>query len=288
MEEWLEWFDRRMEDRKVLLLLDNFSAHECALESLELKNVRVEFLPPNTTSLCQPCDQGIIYALKGYYRRYFTQWCLDRWDGRQDPLAEVNVLMAIRWVACAWKSDVKGSTLANCFRKSGVLLQGGAETRRTTEAGEENNRADVVEDCQEGAEEVEDNDVAELREELERTMAQLIAQRRVAEVLAVDDFVMPADEDVDDPTKDLTAHIVATIDVVDTESPEDILNEVPPARVSHTTALANAESLLTYAEQQPTSNSDMHVLLSLRRQIQQRQAELRRSQAQQTLDSWVE
>jgi hypothetical protein len=110
---------------------------------------------------------------------------------------------------------------------------------------------------------MEDNDVAELRDKLERTMAQLIAQRRVAEVLAVDDFVMPADEDVDDPTDDLTAHIVATSGIVDTESPEDILNEVPPAEVSHTTALANAESLLTYAEQQPTSNSDMHVLLSL-------------------------
>ncbi len=123
MEMWLEWFDRRMEGQKVLLLLDNFSAHECAVESLELKNVRVEFLPPNTTFLGQPCDPGIIYALKGYYRRYFTQWCLDKSDGGQDPLSEVNLLMAIWWVACAWDSDVKGSTLANCFRKSGFCCR---------------------------------------------------------------------------------------------------------------------------------------------------------------------
>ncbi len=114
--------------------------------------------------------------------------------------------------------------------------------------------ADVVEECQEAADEMEDNNVTELRDELERTMAQLIAQGRVAEVLAVDDFVMPADEDVDDPTEDLTAYIVATIDVVDTESPEDIMNDLPITQVLHTTAHANAESLLTYAEQQPTSN----------------------------------
>jgi hypothetical protein len=113
MVGWLEWFDRRIDGRKVLLLLDNFSAHECALQTLELKNVRVEFLPPNTTSLCQPRDQGIIYALKGYYQCQFTQWCLDQWDNGHEPLAEVNLLMAIRWVVSAWESDVKGSTLAN-------------------------------------------------------------------------------------------------------------------------------------------------------------------------------
>ena len=63
MLEWLSWFDRQVAPRNVLLLMDNFSAHEAAVESLvveaALKNVRVEFLPPNTTSFYQPLDQGI-------------------------------------------------------------------------------------------------------------------------------------------------------------------------------------------------------------------------------------
>jgi hypothetical protein len=34
MEEWLEWFDRCMVGRKVLLLFNNLSAHESALQGL--------------------------------------------------------------------------------------------------------------------------------------------------------------------------------------------------------------------------------------------------------------
>jgi hypothetical protein len=88
MKEWLEWFDWRMDGRKVLLLLDNFSAHESALQSVELKNVKVVFLPPNTTSLCQPCDQGIIRALKGHHRQSFSRWCLEQWEEGKDPIEE--------------------------------------------------------------------------------------------------------------------------------------------------------------------------------------------------------
>ena len=53
--------------RKVILLVDNCSAHP--KESADrLNNVRLEFLSPNTTSVIQPCDQGIIRNVKGKYR----------------------------------------------------------------------------------------------------------------------------------------------------------------------------------------------------------------------------
>ena len=32
-------------------------------------NVQIVFLPPNTTSLIQPMDQGVIATLKAFYRR---------------------------------------------------------------------------------------------------------------------------------------------------------------------------------------------------------------------------
>ncbi len=115
------WFDRRMAGRSVLLLLDNFSAHQSALDNVELQNVRVVFLPPNATSVCQPCDQGIIRALKVHYRRHFTRWCLERWECGSNPIKEVNLLMAIRWVVSAWELDVRQTSIENCFRKSGVM-----------------------------------------------------------------------------------------------------------------------------------------------------------------------
>lgn len=60
-EDWLKAFDEDMEKqhRKVLLLLDNCSAHEV---SCPLKAVRLMFLPPNT-SVLQPLDKGIIRSL---------------------------------------------------------------------------------------------------------------------------------------------------------------------------------------------------------------------------------
>jgi len=61
-----------MAGRKVLLLVDGFSAHVKALKELAagagLRNTRVEVLPANTTSIYQPMDQGIINSLKVHYR----------------------------------------------------------------------------------------------------------------------------------------------------------------------------------------------------------------------------
>ncbi|GFX67900.1 tigger transposable element-derived protein 1 [Trichonephila clavipes] len=50
-------------DFKVLLIVDNAASHP----QLEHPNVQLVFLPPNTTSLIQPLDQGIIAIFKKYY-----------------------------------------------------------------------------------------------------------------------------------------------------------------------------------------------------------------------------
>ncbi|UYV79516.1 TIGD1 [Cordylochernes scorpioides] len=55
---------------KVLLLIDNAPGHP---QDLEYENVKVKFLPKNTTSLLQPLDQGIISTFKDLYiKRAFT------------------------------------------------------------------------------------------------------------------------------------------------------------------------------------------------------------------------
>jgi hypothetical protein len=52
--------------RKIVLLVDNCTAHT---NSSLLKNIKVIFFPANSTSLIQPCDQGIIRAFKAHCRR---------------------------------------------------------------------------------------------------------------------------------------------------------------------------------------------------------------------------
>jgi hypothetical protein len=235
MAEWLEWFDRRMEGRKVLLLLGNFSAHECALDKLELKNVRVELLPANTMSLCQPCNQGIIYVLKGHYQQHFTHWCLEQWEAGKEPLSEVNLLMAICWLVSAWELDVKGVTLANCFTKSRVmltkeerLLEDEVGLRRgmrpgTERVGRGRNRevrptddeddeeatspAPTVEQAVHGQPGAE-LEIDRLRSEIEESVSRLCQLGCISAALPADDFIAPDDKGVDDPDDDLVAHIL--------------------------------------------------------------------------------
>jgi hypothetical protein len=58
----------RGKGRKVLLLLDNFSGYELGIQLVSslkgLNNIRIEWLPLNTTSHWQPLDQGIIVSFK--------------------------------------------------------------------------------------------------------------------------------------------------------------------------------------------------------------------------------
>lgn len=60
-----------MAKRKVVLLKDNFSAHEAAFEAIDsqLQNTLIIWPPPNLTTRYQPLDQGIIRTWKAYCKR---------------------------------------------------------------------------------------------------------------------------------------------------------------------------------------------------------------------------
>ena len=119
--EWLHNWDTEMRQkgRKILLFVDNCTAHP----EVELTNIRVFFLPPNTTSLIQPMDQGIIKNLKGHYRsklatRLISELDSDRTKQMKDLFKNINLLDAIHLMSESW-SDVKQVTIANCFRHGG-------------------------------------------------------------------------------------------------------------------------------------------------------------------------
>jgi len=55
-------------EKEVLLIIDNAPGHLHSI-IIEDENVQVVFLPPNTTSLLQPLDHGIISCVKASYTR---------------------------------------------------------------------------------------------------------------------------------------------------------------------------------------------------------------------------
>ena len=92
--------------RKIVLLVDKCTAHT---NNSLLKNIKVIFLPANTTSLIQPCDQGIIRAFKAHYRREMRARIIAELDDIQDQpdasavAKKISLLDALHLVAMSWK-----------------------------------------------------------------------------------------------------------------------------------------------------------------------------------------
>ena len=119
MEEWLKLFNRKMQrdNRHVLLFLDNAPCHP----EIELTNVKLHFLPANTTSRTQPLDQGIIKTLKTVYKKYFLRSILAAMGTAKSAseLAKtVTILDAIKWIDRASK-EITPDAIIKCFKKSG-------------------------------------------------------------------------------------------------------------------------------------------------------------------------
>jgi hypothetical protein len=89
-----------MDGRKVILLLNNCSAHikDADLEkfNIQLRNTTLLYLPPNTTSKIQPCNAGIIHTFKAYYRRRFNNQLLSRIESSVVNLEKINLLDGIQ------------------------------------------------------------------------------------------------------------------------------------------------------------------------------------------------
>lgn len=126
MSEWLLKFDLKMrkQKRKILLFLDNAGSHP---REVKLQNIKVIFLPPNTTSMCQPLDQGIIQNFKFFYRGSILKHILSKMDqvkSASELAKSINVLEALYYMKTAW-NKVSSATIQNCFRKAGFHKSNG-------------------------------------------------------------------------------------------------------------------------------------------------------------------
>jgi hypothetical protein len=209
MEEYLRWLDNKMrgEGRKVLLLLDNFSGHELGVQLVggkeALANVRIEWLPPNTTSHWQPLDQGIIASFKLQYRRYWISYMLRQYENDKDPNKTVNLLKAIQWTRVAWDA-ISPATIQKCWWKSTILKKPDDQAEDTASQEQQDqdelqvqiaqlpnitNPLSVIEFIQLGSEEIEDDEWTD-----ENTIFMRVVERYG---LAEEDTIEPAEDAVD-------------------------------------------------------------------------------------------
>lgn len=116
MTEWLHQFDNKMqkEKKKIALFLDNAASHP---RDVELRNIKIVWLLPNTTCICQPLDQGIIRNFKFYYRASIVKNIIADIENTNGE-KKFNILESLYFLESAW-NRVCTETIQNCFRKAG-------------------------------------------------------------------------------------------------------------------------------------------------------------------------
>ena len=108
----------KRQKRNILLFVDNAPSHP----SIQLSNVKVVFLPANTTSVAQRMDQEIIQTTKLKFYQQQSQHILNKMEkstqSGTELLKQITVLDTIYWINRAWKA-VDGTTIMKCFDKCG-------------------------------------------------------------------------------------------------------------------------------------------------------------------------
>ena len=111
-------------DYKILLLCDNFSGHN-EHYTVSSENIRIMFLPANTTSLIQPMDQGIIRMFKVNYTRISLHRMVAKIDADdetddkdivRDFMKKFNLKHAIHIMNDAWQC-VSVNCIKGAWRK---------------------------------------------------------------------------------------------------------------------------------------------------------------------------
>ena len=124
--------------RKTCLIIDNCPAHP---HVKSMKATTLVFLPPNTTSVTQPMDQGIIRNLKVHYRKFVVQRKLLTINTKTD--FTLTVLDALRILHQAWRSAT-AKTIANCYRHAGFDVT--SEPRPDADNDSDSNDDDPTDD----------------------------------------------------------------------------------------------------------------------------------------------
>ncbi|CAI5493508.1 unnamed protein product [Closterium sp. Naga37s-1] len=123
------------EDRNIVILLDNASSHVLKSENAisedifgfrtrSLRNIRLVFLPPNTTCFTQPLDQGLIAMMKARYRQHWLEAVTALWVEGSSTASlarfKPNLRDVLDWLLDAWM-NIGPRTIQRCWWRTGCL-----------------------------------------------------------------------------------------------------------------------------------------------------------------------
>jgi hypothetical protein len=133
--EVLAKLDAKMEKsgRNILLFVDNAACHP----EINLKNIKLVFLPPNTTSKLQPCDAGIIQMMKTMYRKLLLKDLLfemERCSSVSQLAGNIDVLQSIYYIDKSIKL-LQPEALKKCFERCGFCSEPAETVVSTNETG---------------------------------------------------------------------------------------------------------------------------------------------------------
>lgn len=112
-----DFLNRRNVPIKAVLLLDNAPSHPPA-ERLDQEQITANYFPPNTTSILQPLDQGIIENMKRHYKSKFLRFILKTINNGADlstVIKSINLKNVIDWLHPAWE-EVSSETIFKCWK----------------------------------------------------------------------------------------------------------------------------------------------------------------------------
>lgn len=257
----------RKEKKSILLLADNAPTH-LLNEDVPLSNIKVHFLPPNTTAHLQPLDAGIINSFKAQYRKILVSNRIDAYDQAQENNSEISpidILDAITFTNRAWKS-VKSSTIRNCWRKTNILPD------------EQDSDQDTIMGDVDDVTEIDDV-TSELQEYINRL--DLENSLSAETFIHIDDEVL-----IEELTDDQIVEAVSQETLVETNDPEEEEKEV--AVISNMEALDSIEKIIKYCKNPPDNfNIKMEELRAFNSMKEKIKRLNRESEQQVTLDSFI-
>jgi len=193
--EWIRDFDRSLNGKKIALVLDGATSHV----EVETVNITLVFLIPNTTSVCQPMDQGIIQAFKMLYRKKVVYEYMTAFDENRPP--NITLKTALEWILISWK-DMKTTTFVNCFKKAGILpsIQGDDSGDRQVQADLDEEIRDIQDDI-----ELENDIIAEWFDfDAYLETDQVVNDETLIEAILDDIGVVPVLDQEDDSSEEIT------------------------------------------------------------------------------------
>ncbi|CAI5990355.1 unnamed protein product [Closterium sp. NIES-64] len=279
---YIEQLDAAMfaERWQIVILLDNASSHTLTsrgaitedlfgFRTRKLENVRLVYLPPNTTCFTQPLDQGLIAMAKARYRAHWLRKFTGMWaaEGATSAAARFrpNLRDVIAWLSDAWM-NIPPRIIQRCWWRTGCLPHAWAMELAHVGAGairEPGTVADIglVEEV---------NDVGLLIDRL----------CLGSSAMAAHDFVGFDDNQPTcaEPGDDLLAAEPVPAPSHDTWAPPSTMQEVyddadPASRELRRTARAACEMLIGYAKATCTTPRDLCAIFDIRNPIIRAQME---------------